>query len=605
MPINIKHCIAIGLGIGVTAAYCLHLKTIPQTSIPFQQPSVGLQSLSNFDSSGIPKLDTLNPSAFAKLHHDPLAGADPSEQLINKPPASSFAPPAVDDFETTASLTDQEPLVTDLTVPAAFGSSNIDAANSEPNQIELVSSRQQPGLPVINHDSKFQSRSSRTGWQKNPFTSKSPGVLPAENSNLQMDPLLEDLSPAASAPQTPTDNRLEHSNAESSFDLSSFDLNETSPAREQETSVLENSAPENDGFADPVDALSDSSNRVADTQLDVSIVRSQDQQFQRQAMDQQAAPLNQQALQSDVIKPRIEISNTIAKQAAQRIEYGKSLCRRGALFAARQEFFLALNIIAQSRDESSGGQEHSRALSRGFLALKEAEGFVVDNIEAGSTLDVASVVETHRCNVMTTQEAEMLTPAQATHRYIEFAKQQLDQACGRNVVSAEAFFCLGKLYTAVSKTRSVPSNLDSSKSIAFHEAALQSDEKNYRSSNELGVLMAQSGRMEEAKRYLKKSLIVHRTPQAWQNLAMTHRQLGEVELAELAESEFAMASQAPIVNSTSPIQWVPTESFSTAAPFDYQPRVASNPESRPTPSAEQSKIKSITKSFSERLKEFF
>ncbi len=191
-------------------------------------------------------------------------------------------------------------------------------------------------------------------------------------------------------------------------------------------------------------------------------------------------------------------------------------------------------------------------------------------------------------------------------KYFAFAKQKLDQSSGRNVVSAEALYCLGKLHTAVSVNKSVPNKIDVAKAITYHQAALLGNASDFRSANELGVLMAKTGQLAEATSLFKQSLITNPTPQTWKNLAKTHHRMGQQNLAQLAEAEFSVAVQTQIANSESGIHWMPTTRFNESAPMEFSDntRVASRPvapgQNSPTQEAD-----SDNKSLGERLKDLF
>ena len=70
---------------------------------------------------------------------------------------------------------------------------------------------------------------------------------------------------------------------------------------------------------------------------------------------------------------KVDLSSADAQKAVHNIEYGKSLSRRGAAFAARQEFYSSLRILAQSHDKQVGGTAYTQALRNGIVALKEAK----------------------------------------------------------------------------------------------------------------------------------------------------------------------------------------------------------------------------------------
>ncbi len=293
---------------------------------------------------------------------------------------------------------------------------------------------------------------------------------------------------------------------------------------------------------------------------------------------------------------KIGISESDAQKAVHNIEYGKSLSRRGAAYAARQEFYASLRILAQSHDKQAGGTAYTEALRNGILAIKEAQDFIVTDTEAQIGLRVSNVIETHSTEIISAESAEGMTAIEAAQRYFAYASHQLSRCGGQNVVAAEALYCLGKLHSVQAKSGSNDSKLDLAKAMIYHQAAISSNDSNFRSLNELGVLYANSGRFDEAKRMLKKSLRIKPLPQAWQNLAVIHQRIGEHQLAQLAIREFEMTStQAPI----SVIRWTPVEEFNENAPLEQH---RASQASATLPVAEDTKpTKSSLKSLGNRI----
>jgi tetratricopeptide (TPR) repeat protein len=278
------------------------------------------------------------------------------------------------------------------------------------------------------------------------------------------------------------------------------------------------------------------------------------------------------------------------------------LTRRGSIFTARQEFYSALRVLAQSNDSLSRTNHYSASLRDGILALKEAEDFMVNDAETRIGLNVSHVIETHQSGLVTADEAQYVNPAEAMQRYFAFAEQQLEIATGNNVVAAEALYCLGKLHTSVAQHKPSAGRLDLAKAIVYHRAALASDQNNHRSANELGVLLARSGQLHDAKDLLKKSLLINPTPQSWQNLTKVHLRLGEQEMARLAHSEYQLALKQKAKGG---IQWMPAQSFNASAPHGFHEPVASQAKADPNLRPENKDNDEKPKSLGERLKDLF
>ena len=297
----------------------------------------------------------------------------------------------------------------------------------------------------------------------------------------------------------------------------------------------------------------------------------------------------------------VGLPDSVAHKAVHNIEYGKSLSRRGAAYAARQEFYAALRILAQAHDSQAGGTAYTLALRDGIVALQEAEDFIVSDTESQIGLNVAAVIEGHATKIISQEQAANMTPIEAMQRYFAFSSHQMRLASGQNPVAAEALYCLGKLHTVQAKFGASPSKLDIAKAIVFHQSAIASDSSNYRSSNELGVLLANSGRLNEAQQMLKRSLQIQQLPQTWQNLAVVHQRGGQQQLAHLAYQEYLLTSEAKAVtnNAQGTIRWIEPGEFNQGTPLELRQRTAEL-QPAPGPPAESQKP-----SIAQRLKSFF
>jgi hypothetical protein len=117
--------------------------------------------------------------------------------------------------------------------------------------------------------------------------------------------------------------------------------------------------------------------------------------------------------------------------------------------------------------------------------------------------------------------------------------------------------------------------------MALQHAALTADSRNFRAANELGVLLARYGQLQDARGVLLHGLSLHPTPSLWHNLSVVHERLGEADLARRAKYEYELAlRQAPRDPRTSRVQWVSPDVFarSTRTPAD-QPVQRTNVES--------------------------
>jgi len=240
--------------------------------------------------------------------------------------------------------------------------------------------------------------------------------------------------------------------------------------------------------------------------------------------------------------------------------------------------------------------------------MKEAEDFSVPDAQSFAIIDVPSTIESHKTKLLTPVVARRISPHSAMQQYYAYAGQQLDLAGGRNVVTAEAMYCLGKLHSVISSQQPANSNnLDISQAIVFHRSSLLSNPNNPSSANELGVLLAKSGSLEEATSMFKQSLISHPTPQGWSNLAITHKRLGEQQLAQMAQAEIAGTAQSTSI-ATAGIQWIDTPQFNAMAVTEFEPRIAKKAAPAVLPNSDTTKTSEDQKpkvSIAQRIKDLF
>lgn len=244
------------------------------------------------------------------------------------------------------------------------------------------------------------------------------------------------------------------------------------------------------------------------------------------------------------------------------------LAMRGALYSARTEFSGALRLTAAGLD-GGHGDEHLRALQTGMLALVEAEDFVARDAQFGTAPNPAAVVRGHRSGVLDESAANGKTADEAHADYLAFARRKLAQAVGSTPCGSVALHGLGKVTAAVAAQQRDAIADGRAKAEVFYLSALDVDANNYPAANDLAVLLAENGRLEQARGVIQTGLRVSAQPAMWNNLASIHARLGEHQLAAAARWEAtalagrlgAAANSAAAHN----VQWVDASTFAAAA----------------------------------------
>lgn len=263
-----------------------------------------------------------------------------------------------------------------------------------------------------------------------------------------------------------------------------------------------------------------------------------------------------------------QLPSDVEIKVAHHLEYGKSLARRGALYSAELEFLRGLRLISQSIDRIAGTKEHTLRLDWALQLIREADELARLTSNVGSGVDLRELTAGHANKIFSDGQLSRMTSAEVIDSYREFAVQNLVFAGGRTIVAGEATFCLGKLNTLRDRAQQNPERLDRDHAILFHRVALQSDSRHDRAANELGVLYAETGRMDQAKAALIQSLRIRQRPETWANLAVVHERLGERRLAQLAAVELqkSLNGELPDGGGDRAIKWLPPEQFARQTP---------------------------------------
>jgi tetratricopeptide (TPR) repeat protein len=297
----------------------------------------------------------------------------------------------------------------------------------------------------------------------------------------------------------------------------------------------------------------------------------------------------------------------IARQADMHTRRGFSLANRGAYYSARAEFVKALRLAAQGLDIEHQTPVHGRALRAGLKAMKEADDFIPSGSQLESDLDLQAIINTHQTPALKLSQPRTLTSLGALRRYLGFAQYQLAVAAGQEVAGSMALHAMGKLYASSVDNPTVNVISARAKAMACFQAALVSYPQNYMASNDLGVLLANSGRLEDARRILESSVETCPHSTSWQNLAVVYRQLDLPELSEQAQRDQQLSRQREIARreaaapgaSDPRVSWLSSEEFAKTyaqaadsrrpLPLQQAPVVAQKPK-KPNPPAKKSPI---------------
>jgi len=284
------------------------------------------------------------------------------------------------------------------------------------------------------------------------------------------------------------------------------------------------------------------------------------------------APVPEQAA-APVVTPYSPTTAAITRQLLPSIQHAYGLARHGAIFAARAEFIQVLRRIAQAKDAAANTDIHSKALAAALRAIDEADDFAPQGTEVEGELSVPLIASAHRTPVLA-QCPTPPRPIEAIALYHEYARHQFARSVAGEQAGSAALYGLGKMHNRLASGRDSDVRHERQALVLFL-ASLDVAPGNHLAANEIGVLMARSGRAWEASIMFRHAINVSPSATTYHNLAVVDRQLGyhdqasanEYYARQLAERDRA----AGTASQTSGVRWVaPQEMGRTAQPLPME-----------------------------------
>ena len=317
-------------------------------------------------------------------------------------------------------------------------------------------------------------------------------------------------------------------------------------------------------------------------------------------------PLQQISLPKQRATPQIEA------KAHEQVRYGQSLARRKAFFAAREELIRTLLLIASSYRTEAGPHAYPERFAQALVALDEAGSLMNFTSDTNSAV-LQRTLLSHQTRLLSPQDIQTVTPMKAIGIYSSFAQSQIEQAIGMSVAGSEALHALGKLESIVPETNLNQARTNQAKTLVFYRAAININPSNTICANDLGVLLYEMGRLQEAEYALKASLNSTQTQVTWNNLALVHRQLAanastndernrQLSLANSAGQQAERHANAASNDSSSDGQWATATEFQNNAAFPNV--VLQKATNRPASSTPQTGVSNSAK-LKQKLKEWF
>jgi tetratricopeptide (TPR) repeat protein len=206
----------------------------------------------------------------------------------------------------------------------------------------------------------------------------------------------------------------------------------------------------------------------------------------------------------------------------RRLGYAFDLAQRGATYSANAEFREVLNLCALELDARTGSTSRREALRQAWQALDEADEFRAGRLELWDEEVLHKTAEGHKTTVLKGDRARPIDSIQAIQAYYAFAQERFSFSCHGLSGASLAFYGLAR--TFVVPGTQVPQA--AGKAALLQRVALDLAPQNVLARNELGVLLAEYGQLDEAEHLFRQCLATNPTQETWRNLAVVYARQG-------------------------------------------------------------------------------
>ncbi|MEX2315997.1 MAG: hypothetical protein WD669_02525 [Pirellulales bacterium] len=237
-------------------------------------------------------------------------------------------------------------------------------------------------------------------------------------------------------------------------------------------------------------------------------------------------------IEPDVLRiPKIAgLDSQLPPHIERRLSYAYDLAQRGATYSANAEFRSVLGLCALEVDARNAGTSHREALREGLIALDEADEFGGDQINWRDSADVRRAAAGHLTPVLSQNGQSPVDSIQAVQAYYAFAEERLAYACDGLPAASLAFYGLGRTFV-VPGTQTTNA---AGKAALLQRVALKVAPQNVLAGNELGVLLAQHGQLDDAEKQFRQCVATNATPETWRNLSVVYARKGNAEASRAA-----------------------------------------------------------------------
>ncbi len=267
----------------------------------------------------------------------------------------------------------------------------------------------------------------------------------------------------------------------------------------------------------------------------------------------------------------------IGTRLSEHVKRCESLLGRGAFCSAREEAEAASMLLYRHIDLHDNLFRCEPAVQSANQALHEAEDFLVVLRSTADGESIRRLVNAHETPVLKNKNLAGMSPLTAAQHYRQFAESQLVEAAQGHPWASELLYTVGRTYQAEADANSSHVDVLRMKSMAYYRASRTTMPSNAVTCNQLGYLLLQMDRNDEARESLIAAVTLKQDEASLSNLAEASRRLGDMQtVAWAAQSVAAIRRQAPPASPVPPYIEVSQEDFIAISPREIGPKTPSD-----------------------------
>jgi tetratricopeptide (TPR) repeat protein len=252
--------------------------------------------------------------------------------------------------------------------------------------------------------------------------------------------------------------------------------------------------------------------------------------------------------------------------------------RHSAYASARKEVELAAIYLVRILDLANNSYDAEPTWHAALRALQEADDFSMIQRMSIDTDSLKRIIDSHETTVLKGADTRDVSPLVAAEHYRKYAEQQLVRASQDHPWASDVYYSMGRTFQAQAESVANGSDALKWKAVTFYRAAVTVSPRNSIASNQLGYILLQMDRPQDAREALVASLSGATSVPALENLVEASRRLRDPATHQWAVQQLATAQRmlppqadAPQVTELSP------RDFITISPRSSGPQAQGNP----------------------------